>query len=257
MTDTLDAVYVRDTERDNLRRNIEFRSEPSADGLTLDGYAAVFNDWSTIHDRAGQFQERIAPGAFKRTLGQRTPIMQFDHGTHPLIGSIPLGRFTSITEDGHGLKVRARLSDNWLVEPVRDAIRDGGITGMSFKFRVIDEQWDQRDGADWRTITEVELYEAGPVVSPAYEATTVGVRSRQTALALTDPEVRREVASLLTLGTEDIRNLADESPATTSTPAPATSTAVEAPAQSHAQTYSKSKRRALASLILTDTKESK
>lgn len=249
-----DDVYVRDTQRDNLSRIVEFRSEPSDDGLTLEGYAAVFNEWTTIYDRIGAFQERIAPGAFKRTLGQRSPILQFDHGTHPLIGSIPLGRFTSISEDEHGLKVRARLSDNWLIEPVRDAIRDGGITGMSFKFRVVNEQWAQENGEDYRTITEVELYEAGPVVNPAYEATTVGVRSRQTALALTDPEVRREVASLLTLGTEDIRSLADESPAPEPAPAPATQVTVNAPAESHAttSTYSKSKRRALAALVLTD-----
>lgn len=258
MTDTIADTYVRDAERDNLRRTVEFRAEPNDDGLTLEGYAAVFNEWTEIHDRLGSFQERIAPGAFKRTLGQRSPILQFDHGTHPLIGSIPLGRFTSIGEDSRGLKVRARLSDNWLIEPVRDAIRDGGVTGMSFKFRVVDDQWEQRDDTDYRTITEVELYEAGPVVNPAYESTTVGVRSRQTALALTDPEVRREVASLLTLGTEDIRQMADESPAPDPAPAPATQAIVDAPADGHAttSTYSKSKRRALAALILTD-KESK
>ena len=255
MSDTL-TEYVRDAARDNLRRSVEFRAEASTDGLTLDGYGATFGDWTEIHDRAGSFMEQIAPGAFKRTIGQRTPVLQFDHGAHPLIGSIPLGRITSINEDGHGLRVRARLSDNWLVEPVRDAIRDGAVTGMSFRFRVVADQWEQRDGTDHRTITEVELYEVGPVVFPAYESTTVGVRSRQTALALTDPEVRREVASLLTLGTEDIRSLADESPAATQTPAPATSADVQAPAPSHAATYTPSKRRALASLILTHDKES-
>ena len=249
-----DDTYVRETQRDNLTRMVEFRSEPSDDGLTLEGYAAVFNEWTEIYDRLGSFQERIAPGAFKRTLNSRTPILQFDHGTHPLIGSIPLGRFTSVSEDDHGLKVRARLSDNWLIEPVRDAIRDGAVSGMSFKFRVVDEQWAQENDTDYRTITQVELYEAGPVVSPAYEQTTVGVRGRQTALALTDPEVRREVASLLTLGTEDIRSIADESPAPDPAPAPATQASVDAPADGHAttSTYSKSKRRALAALILTD-----
>lgn len=249
--ETIVAPYTRDAQRDNLSRIVEFRSEPSNDGLTLEGYAAVFNEWTTIHDRVGAFQERIAPGAFKRTLGQRMPVLQFDHGTHPLIGSIPLGRFTSVAEDDHGLKVRARLSDNWLIEPVRDAIRDGGVTGMSFKFRVVNEQWEQNDGDDYRTITEVELYEAGPVVSPAYEMTTVGVRSRQTAIALTDPEVRREVASLLTLGTEDIRSLADDSPATTDDPADGHSSDVEAPADGHAQTRTQSQRRALALTVLT------
>jgi HK97 family phage prohead protease len=245
MSDTLDATYVRDAARDNLRRSVEFRAEPSADGLTLDGYGATFGDWTEIYDRAGSFMEQIAPGAFKRTIGQRTPVLQFDHGAHPLIGSIPLGRITSINEDGHGLRVRARLSDNWLVEPVRDAIRDGAVTGMSFRFRVVSDQWDQRDGIDYRTITEVELYEVGPVVFPAYESTTVGVRSRQTALALTDPEVRREVATLLTLGTDDIRNLADELPAIADAPDEVHVSDVETPDPVHVKTRTKNQRRAI------------
>ena len=208
MTDTLIAA-----PRDNLRRSVEFRAEPSTDGLTLEGYAAVFNDWVEIRDMAGTFMERIAPGAFKRSIGRATPVLQFDHGAHPLIGSIPLGRITSINEDGHGLRVRAKLSDNWLVEPVRDAIRDGAITGMSFRFSIPDDgdQWEQRDGVAYRTITLANVMEVGPVVFPAYESTSVGVRSRQTAIALQDPEVRREVAALLTLGPDDLRSLADDS----------------------------------------------
>lgn len=248
MTDTIDEAPARHAQRDNLRRSVEFRATPSEDGLTLDGYGAVFNEWTEIQDRAGAFQEQIAPGAFKRTLAARMPVLQFDHGQHPLVGSIPLGRITSIKEDRNGLRVQARLSDNWLVEPVRDAIRDGAVTGMSFRFRVLDDAWDTRDGVEYRTINEVELYEVGPVVFPAYEATTVGVRSRQTALALTDPEVRREVASLLTLGTDDIRDLADESPADPDTSAVS---AVETPASSHVATRTRNQRRALVRAALS------
>ena len=75
-------------DREKLSRSYEFRMEPSGDdGLTLEGYAAVFNDWTTINDRTGSFQEQIAPGAFKRSLGMRSPVIQFDHGQHPLIGT--------------------------------------------------------------------------------------------------------------------------------------------------------------------------
>ena len=202
-----------DTEnlsRDNLSRIVEFRAMPSDDGLTLQGYAAVFNEWTTIDSWEGTFRERIAPGAFKRTLGQRMPVLQFDHGSHPLIGSIPLGRITSIVEDERGLKVKARLSDNWLVEPVRDAIRDGAINGMSFRFSVPangDKVTRGKDGMLERTINEIALYEVGPVVFPAYEQTSVGVRSRQALDALQDPEVRSELARILATGT-DIKSLA-------------------------------------------------
>lgn len=224
-------------ERDSVVRMVEFRAAKSDDGMTLDGYGAVFNEWTNIEDPVGVYRERIAPGAFKRTLGMRTPILQFDHGSHPLIGSIPLGRITSISEDAHGLRVKARLSDNWLVQPVRDAIRDGGITGMSFRFRIIDESWERSraDGMEERTIREVELYEVGPVVFPAYEQTSVGVRSRQALDALQDPEVRSEIARILANGT-DIESLATPSdPAESHTEEPVASETIHASVRTRTQ----------------------
>lgn len=224
-------------------RHIEFRAEPSTDGLNLDGYAAVFNEWTDIVDFEGVFRERIAPGAFKRTLGMRMPVLQFDHGQHPLIGSIPLGRITSITEDGRGLRVRARLSDNWLVEPVRDAIRDGAITGMSFRFRVVDDSWARtRDGLAERTIKEVELYEVGPVVFPAYDQTSVGVRSAAVMRSLQDPQIRAEIARMMTFGTDL------ESPAVTDDPASSHSSEPDTPAVRHVSIPTVSQRRAKATL---------
>ena len=205
-----EPMATESLSRDNLSRIVEFRAMPSDDGLTLQGYAAVFNEWTNIDSWEGTFRERIAPGAFKRTLGQRMPVLQFDHGSHPLIGSIPLGRITSIVEDERGLKVKARLSDNWLVEPVRDAIRDGAINGMSFRFSVPangDTVKRANDGVLERTINEIALYEVGPVVFPAYEQTSVGVRSRQALDALQDPEVRSELARILATGT-DVKSLA-------------------------------------------------
>jgi HK97 family phage prohead protease len=208
---------MRELSRDGLVRKVEFRATPSADGLTLDGYAAVFNEWTTIDSAEGSFREQIMPGAFKRTLDHRMPVLQFDHGSHPLIGSIPLGRITSIQEDSHGLRVKARLSDNWLVQPVRDAIRDGAIDGMSFRFSVnADKVIEGRDGVLERSITEIALYEVGPVVWPAYEQTNVGVRSREAVDALQDPEVRSEIARILAFGTD----LPTRSPASDSDPQP-------------------------------------
>jgi len=215
---------------DNLVRSVDFRAEPSADGLTLDGYAAVFNAETTIDSWEGQFREQIAPGAFKRSIGMKVPVLQFDHGQHPLIGSLPIGVIRSVAEDSHGLRVRARLSDNWLVEPVRDAIRDGAVTGMSFRFRVVSERWDQPKGdLPLRTITELDCLECGPVVWPAYSQTSVGVRSRSALDALTDPEVRAEIARILASGT-DLRSLA-----VTDAPAESHATVVEASPPGHAE----------------------
>jgi hypothetical protein len=227
--------------RQECIRRVEFRAAPSTDGLTLEGYAAVFDEWTDINDYEGSFRERIAPGAFKRTLGQRMPVLQFDHGSHPLIGSIPLGRITSIVEDSHGLRVKARLSDNWLVEPVRDAIRDGAISGMSFRFRVVDDNWTRtKNGIAERTIREVELYEVGPVVFPAYEQTTVGVRSKQALSLLQDPEIRGEIARMLISGTD----VEQTSPAFTDGPADSHPSEPDTPVERHVSIPNLSQRRA-------------
>lgn len=199
-------------ERTEEVRYCEFRAADDPDGRTLEGYAAVFNAWTDIRDNAGTYREQIAPGAFKRSLGQRTPVLQFDHGQHPLIGSLPLGSVSVLREDRNGLFVRAKLSDNWLIEPVRDAIRDGGITGMSFRFKVIADEWGTDERGETRTIKEVELLELGPVVFPAYQQTSVAVRSLVGAL---DDDTRAELARELgandaTERNESTSSVADE-----------------------------------------------
>lgn len=189
-----------DFPRDDLTREVSFRVEPSNDGLTLEGYAAVFNTPTRIDSWEGKFDEQIAAGAFTKTLSERTPVMQFDHGHHPLVGSIPIGTIQALSEDTHGLHVRARLHDNWLVQPVRDAIREGSIDGMSFRFSVVKETVTQGTEVPLRTVNELKLYELGPVVFPAYESTSVGVRSRFAEI-LTDPEARADLARALISGT--------------------------------------------------------
>ena len=122
-----------DVPRDNLTRAVPFqleRADGEGDGLTLEGYAAVFDAPTRIDSWEGTFDEVITRGAFAKTLKERTPVIQFDHGHHPLVGSIPIASPLTIKEDARGLFVKARLADNWLVQPVRDAIASGAIDGM-------------------------------------------------------------------------------------------------------------------------------
>jgi HK97 family phage prohead protease len=188
---------------EKLSRSVDFSAfetrDADGDGLTLEGYAAVFNSDTVIDSWEGNFVERIAPGAFKRTLKNQKPVMQFDHGRDSRVGSTPIGAFETLAEDDRGLFVRARLHDNDQVRPVRDAIASGAIEGMSFRFSVVREAWDDPSDAKSlpvRTIQEARLYELGPVVFPAYADTSVGVRS---VLALAqDPTFREELLRALT-----------------------------------------------------------
>lgn len=181
----------------------------SGDGLTLDGFAAVFNRKTIIDSWEGRFFEQIAPGSMKKSFREAPPVIQFEHGRHPLIGSLPIAELTRIEEasdpelapDG-GAHVVGRLLDNWLIQPVRDAIANRSVNGMSFRFTVVREKWTDHTGRQirdedelrqllrrtWledvpdeelltRTLQELRVPELGPVVFPAYAETSVGVRS--------------------------------------------------------------------------------
>ena len=160
-----------------LTRAVTFESRSSEDGFTLEGYAAVFDTPTRIDSWEGTFDESISRGAFAKTIEVRKPVVQFDHGHDIATGSVPIAAIESIREDKHGLFVRARMFDNPRVEPIRQAIAGGAIDGMSFRFRVLREEWDESGDIPARIIRELELFELGPVVFPAYESTSVGVRS--------------------------------------------------------------------------------
>lgn len=236
------------TEDAMLFRSVPFemRADADGDGLTLEGYAAVFDSPTRIDSWEGCFDETIARGAFKKSVRERLPVLQFDHGRHPMVGSIPLGSFDTVREDEQGLYVKASLHDNWLVQPVRDAIKSQSVSGMSFRFQVVKDEW--RDAAGKvikpedlrhrlmasnpgdpttilsRTLREVKVPELGPVVFPAYADTSVSVRSQELALLLTDPQARADLARLL-VGTpsesSEAEGASDEGRAATSADEPA------------------------------------
>lgn len=229
------------------------------DGLTLDGYAAVFNREVIIDSWEGKFREKISPGAMKKSFRENPPKIQFDHGRHPLIGSIPIASLRSISEDTDpelapegGAHVIGRIHDNWLMEPVRDAIASRSVDGMSFRFGVVRQKWYGADGKEirdeeqlreelrrtWyedvpdtelilRDLKELKVPEVGPVVWPAYDETSVGVRSTVIDLGrLNDPDTRKTLARAVLLA-----DAAEQDP----DPAPPVTEGRQAEAGEHAQ----------------------
>lgn len=238
--------------REDLLRMAPFALRADADvegdGRTLDGYAAVFNRETIIDSWEGKFREKLSPGSMKKSFRERPPRIQFDHGRHPLVGSIPIAVVRSVAEDVHptlapegGAHVIGRLHNNWLVEPVREAIESGSVDGMSFRFTVVQERWFDADGKQirdeevlrellrrtWyeevadeelllRDLREVKVPELGPVVWPAYEATSVDVRSTTIDLGrLGDPDQRRNLARAVFLADAAERLTAGEEPQAT------------------------------------------
>jgi HK97 family phage prohead protease len=176
---------------------LERAGDAGGDGLDFSGYAAVFNSPTAIRDQDGEYTETIAPGAFKRSIASKPPVLMFNHGKSAPIGEIPIGKITDIREDPRGLFVQARLLESLdhpgqaspLVATIRDAIAADAINGMSFRFEVIKDDWLGRGSKRTRTLREVRVPEVGPVVFPAYANTTASVRSTIQAFAEQYPDL--------------------------------------------------------------------
>ncbi len=176
--------------RTGLIRNYTFHAAPSRstptrssrdddgglDGETLIGYSILFDEVTRIDSWEGQFDEQVDPKAVERSLRTRTPVVQFDHGRHPMIGSLPIGTLDKAEADKRGLYTEATVLRSWLTEPLVEAVRQGTIGGWSFRFDVVEDKWDFSSDIPMRTLLDVEIYELGPVVFPAYEATDISLR---------------------------------------------------------------------------------
>ena len=167
---------------ETVTRGFDFEMRSTGDGRTLEGYVAMFGSVARIPDRGGDFDEELHPGFADRSLSNGYPVMQWDHGKDPRVGTVPIGVYDTFDKDSRGYFVRGRLFDNAVVEPVRQAIEGKAVKGMSFRFSVRKpggDRWNRRnkDGVDKRDILDADVNEAGPVVFPAYAQTSVTVRS--------------------------------------------------------------------------------
>lgn len=161
---------------------IELRQDDRSPVGTLAGYFVRFNEWTEINNSfEGHFRERIAPGAFTKTLAERGKDVQvlFNHGLDPQVGSKPLGVPTVLREDEHGVYAEVPLDDTSYNRDIAASLRSGALRGQSFRFRSIREQLVERgdSGLPEVTRTELALQEFGPVTFPAYSGTSAALRS--------------------------------------------------------------------------------
>lgn len=192
-----DRSKMKEIERRTFTvRDIETR-EAEDGAMRLSGYAAVFNDPSVPLP----FSERIAPGAFRKTLSETPDVrLLINHEGLPLART-KNGTLT-LTEDEVGLRFDADLPDTTEARDLWTLIQRGDVDQMSFAFRVIRQKWSP-DRTE-RTLTEVSLADGdvSVVTYPAYPTTTVEAREHL-ASAIQAVKEGREVSgeSLIILQT--------------------------------------------------------
>jgi HK97 family phage prohead protease len=154
-------------------QDLEIRQE--GDGMTLRGYAAVFNSPS----QPLPFIETIERGAFRDSLNSRNDIkLLWNHDTSTVLGSTRAGTLR-LAEDERGLYVEANLPDTQAGRDAVISIQRGDVTGFSFGFRVA-AGGDVWLNANERVLKRVNIHEVSVGVAfPAYLGTegTANVRS--------------------------------------------------------------------------------
>ena len=191
----VDRHQLRDAPE---RRSIAasgFEMRSKGDGLTLTGYASIFNNgYEVLGGPPYGWTERVDSGAFDATLAAKPDL-------HLLINheGMPLARTKSgtlqLSTDSKGLLVEASLDRRDPdVQRLETKMERGDMDEMSFAFRVKADQWSDDDTE--RTLTEVSLHKGDVSVvnfgaNPATSAQLNSVSAALEVLADIDPEQAR------------------------------------------------------------------
>jgi HK97 family phage prohead protease len=239
-----------------------------------------FETWYEINSMfEGQFLEQTVRGAFAKTMRESGAAVkvQFDHGHDTAVGSRVLAYPDDLREDADSAVLEGDLFDTSYNRDLLPGLKAGAY-GSSFRFQVIKDEWNDEPGtSDYnpkglpeRTIKEVRLYEAGPVVFPANPEATASARSMTDQFwqraAQRDPQVEGLLARARELRAPKLAaTVIDLAPAiptertspateagqTTSEPVEAARTTDDEPATRHSSGYLPHQRRALIHPILS------
>jgi HK97 family phage prohead protease len=143
------------------------------------GYGAVYYDAA---DAGSEYRlwddmlERVMPGCFDRAIREDDVRSFFNHDENQILGRNKSGTL-ALSVDSRGLHYEITTPDTQAGRDTTTSIRRGDVTGSSFMFLPRDTTWREVDGVFIRELNDVELWEVGPVVFPAYQSTTSEVRN--------------------------------------------------------------------------------
>lgn len=157
---------------EELKTHIEIHSEiktiqkdKEMDEGEFEGYASVFNNTDLGNDV-------ITDGAFSKSLrkrGAKGVKLLYQHKS-----DMPIGVFTSIKEDEHGLRVKGKLAMN--VQAGKEAyelLKMGALDGLSIGFKVNPKKVSYDKRSKKRIIDELDLMEISLVTFPMNPKATV------------------------------------------------------------------------------------
>lgn len=175
------------TETRSITSAVQYRAADKGPG-GLGGYALKFERYS---QNLGGFVEQVGRGAVDKTLGDDVDVLcRYQHDDNHLLGRTA-SRTLVLTRDDTGLLYDVpALPDTSSGRDVAELCRRGDVTGSSFAFRTLEDEWGFTDqGFPLRTLVQIRLVDVAPVVSPAYLDTSTALRSLAEAIHADPAEV--------------------------------------------------------------------
>jgi uncharacterized protein len=180
---------------------LEFRAADGDDAKvgTFSGYAARYGQPSLPLP----FTERIAPGAFARSLRSRNDVRMYVNHDDRMVLASTRSKTLRLEDRADGLWVEADLPNVSYAHDLRELIKADVVRTMSFGFSTVKDSWSD-DGSE-RTLNEVRLHEVSVVTGvAAYPSTTAAVRNLRLIAqrTATDVDALADAISALESGTE-------------------------------------------------------
>ncbi len=158
--------------------------KPNTDNQHIQGRGIVF------YDGTPETQYPLWEGAVERIASDvvvnKAPdvISLYNHDINWLLGRESAGTLTVTRNDkGFDNQVKPDNTDPQH-QTVTAKINRGDLQGASFTFTLDKAEWQKEKDMSVRYLKEITLYEIGPVVTPAYSATTTSLRSQERIEAL-------------------------------------------------------------------------
>jgi HK97 family phage prohead protease len=140
------------------------------------GYALVFNKASVD---LGGFREVILPEAVDRTLREGLDVRALvDHDTSKVLGRMKAGTL-ALRKTSVGLQVEIDPPNTTAARDILESVNRGDVSGMSFAFHVLEDDWRIDDGMPLREVMDMRISEVSVVTFPAYPDTSVSLRALQ------------------------------------------------------------------------------
>lgn len=171
---------------ENRSYSFEVRAEnDEARGNIITGRPIVYGSRTNI----GPYDEIIEPGALVGTdLKDVRFLVNHDMSRIPLARSRNNNANSTmqlmVNDAGLDIRVDLDTENNTEARALYSAVERGDISGMSFRFRVEDEEWENLQSEHpVRHIKKISrVVEVSAVTVPAYDATSIQARDNETAL---------------------------------------------------------------------------